>query len=42
VTAESVLVTSTYFFTTALVFSVVCMIGGIFICFIKCLDPYSV
>jgi hypothetical protein len=29
-------------FTTALVFSVVCMIGGMFNCFIKCLDPSSV
>jgi hypothetical protein len=29
-------------FTTALVFSVVCKIGGIFKCFTKCLDPSSV
>jgi hypothetical protein len=29
-------------FTTALVFLVVCMLGGIFNCFIKCLDPSSV
>jgi hypothetical protein len=28
-------------FTTALVFSVICMIGGIFNYFIKCLDPSS-
>jgi hypothetical protein len=35
-------ISSTYFYTTALVFLVVCMIGGIFKCFIKCLDPSSV
>jgi hypothetical protein len=50
VTAVSVLVvikasdTHTFylFFTIALVFSVVCMIGGIFNIFVKCLDPSSV